>query len=68
MRLLGELMRQVNCKSIITIEEDNESNVSMAKINTYGVEIYPACCKTINLSLPELKALIAEIEEFKKGV
>ena len=59
-------MRQVKCKSLATtpgVYSNDESDISMAKIDPGGLEIYPAVCKTISLSLEELKAVVAEIEE-----
>ncbi len=55
-------MRAVTCKSIITTEADEWSDVESAMITPDGIEIYPAVCKTISLDLDELKAIVAEIE------
>ncbi len=55
------LFKRVDCKSIETRDQDEWSDVSMAKIDPDGIEIYPAVCKTISLSLVELKAIVAEM-------
>ncbi len=56
-------MKQIHSKAIILQEDDEFSDVSMAKINSKGLELYPAVCKTISLSLDELRAVVREIEE-----
>ena len=58
---------QINCKSIITTDDDEFSDVSMSKISKDCVEIYPDVCKTISLSLEELEGIVAEIKAFKAG-
>ena len=59
-------MNRYECGSIETTDDCEFSDVSMVKINTYkgdaSVEIYPAVCKTISLSLQELKDTVKEIE------
>lgn len=59
-------MFQRPCKSLLTTDQDRDSDVSMAKVSPICVEIYPAACKTISLSLGELKALVAEIEDYAR--
>jgi hypothetical protein len=55
---------QKPCKSLETFPEFADSDISAAKISPICVEIYPAVSKTISISLPELKALVKEIEEY----
>lgn len=60
------MKKQINCESLLTDEQDDESDISMAKITDGCLQIYPAVTKTISLSLEELKAVVKEIEDYKK--
>lgn len=55
-------MNQQISKSIVTVGQDEYSDVSMAKVSPVCVELYPAVCKTISLSLEELRGVVREIE------
>lgn len=59
-------MNRYECRSIDTVDDCEFSDVSMVKINTHeggaSIEIYPSVCKTISLSLEELKNTVEEIE------
>lgn len=60
------MKKQITCESLLTNEQDGVSDISMAKITDSCLELYPAVTKTISLSLDELKAIVKEIEDYKK--